>query len=131
MVAAMGIKTAHEDGNDVRKVNQLTKNALSHIKKTGSPFFMELETYRWREHCGPNFDNDIGYRSEGEFLEWKKRDPIKLFEKILIKEKIASKGELNIIKKNIKLKVKEAFVYAEKSPFPDSSKAYESMFKVS
>lgn len=131
MVAAMGIETKHEDGNDVRKVNQLTKHAISQIKKNGAPFFIELETYRWREHCGPNFDNDIGYRSEDEFLEWKKRDPIKLFEKKLIKEKIATKNQLSLFKKDIKLKVKDAFAYAEKSPFPNSSKAYESMFKLS
>jgi TPP-dependent pyruvate/acetoin dehydrogenase alpha subunit len=131
MVAAMGIETRYEDGNDVRKVNQLTNHAIASIKKTGSPFFIELETYRWREHCGPNFDNDIGYRSEDEYLEWKKRDPIKLFEKALIKEKIANKVKLNTIKKNTRLRVQEAFIYAEKSPFPDSNKAFESMFKVS
>ena len=131
MVAAMGIETRYEDGNDVRKVNQLTNYAIASIKKTGYPFFIELETYRWREHCGPNFDNDIGYRSEDEYLEWKKRDPIKLFEKALIKEKIANKVKLNTIKKNTRLRVQEAFIYAEKSPFPDANKAFESMFKVS
>ena len=31
------------------------------------PVFIEFQTYRWLEHCGPNFDNNIGYRSEKEF----------------------------------------------------------------
>ena len=114
-----------------RKETGRTTEKCDCIKKNGAPFFIELETYRWREHCGPNFDNDIGYRSEDEFLQWKKRDPIKLFEKELIKEKIATKNQLSLFKKDIKLKVKDAFEYAEKSPFPNSSKAYESMFKVS
>ena len=131
MVAAMGIETRYEDGNDVRKVNQLASHAINSIKNSGLPFFIELETYRWREHCGPNFDNDIGYRSESEFLEWKKRDPIKLFEKILIKERIVNKEKIVTIKKSIQLKVNEAFAYAEKSPFPSPEKAFESMFKAS
>ena len=41
--------------------------------------FLEFDTYRWREHCGPNYDNDIGYREESEFLYWKKKDPLKDF----------------------------------------------------
>ena len=48
--------------------------AVSKIRAGSGPMFIELPTYRWREHCGPGFDNDIGYRSEEEFEEWK-RDP--------------------------------------------------------
>jgi pyruvate dehydrogenase E1 component alpha subunit len=89
---------------------------------------MELQTYRWREHCGPNYDNNIGYRSEEEFLEWKKRDPIKLFEKKLLKEKICTKGEIRRINKEVLGQIKEAFNFAKSSPFPDPSEAFESMF---
>ena len=44
-------------------------------------WFIEFETYRWREHCGYQFDNNIGYRSEEEFQSWKLKDPIELFKK--------------------------------------------------
>ncbi len=129
MVQSMGIKVGYEDGNDVRKVNALASKAVSHIRDNGSPYFIELSTYRWREHCGPNYDNDIGYRSEDEFLEWKKRDPIKLFKNTLIKEDSRNQNELVKIKKSVQLEVENAFNFAEKSPFPDSKKAFESMFK--
>ena len=79
MVKSMGIEVGYEDGNDVRKVNSLASKAVSHIRENGSPYFIELSTYRWREHCGPNYDNDIGYRSEDEFLEWKKETQLNLF----------------------------------------------------
>ena len=39
------------------------------------PYFLELPTYRWREHCGPGYDNDIGYRSDLN-LSFKQKDPI-------------------------------------------------------
>ena len=129
MVKSMGIEVGYEDGNDVRKVNSLASKAVSHIRDNGSPYFIELSTYRWREHCGPNYDNDIGYRSEDEFLEWKKRDPVKLFKNTLIKEDSRNKNELDKIKDSVQLEVEKAFNFAEKSPFPDSKKAFESMFK--
>ncbi|MAJ44690.1 MAG: acetoin dehydrogenase [Candidatus Marinimicrobia bacterium] len=129
MVQSMGIEVGYEDGNDVRKVNSLASKAVSHIRDNGSPYFIELSTYRWREHCGPNYDNDIGYRSEDEFLEWKKRDPVKLFKKTLIKEDSRNQKELDKIKNSVQLEVDNAFSFAEKSPFPDSKKAFESMFK--
>ena len=129
MVKAMGIKVGYKDGNDVRKVNSLASKAVSHIRDNGSPYFIELSTYRWREHCGPNYDNDIGYRSEDEFLEWKKRDPIKLFKNTLIKEDSRNQKELDKIKNSVQLEVDNAFDFAEKSPFPESKKAFESMFK--
>ena len=129
MVKSMGIEVGYEDGNDVRKVNSLASKAVSHIRDNGSPYFIELSTYRWREHCGPNYDNDIGYRSEDEFLEWKKRDPVKLFKKTLIKEDSRNQKELDKIKNSVQLEVDNAFSFAEKSPFPDSKKAFESMFK--
>ena len=129
MVHSMGIEVGYEDGNDVRKVNSLASKAVSHIRDNGSPYFIELSTYRWREHCGPNYDNDIGYRSEDEFLEWKKRDPIKLFKNTLIKEDSRNQKELDKIKNSVQLEVDNAFDFAEKSPFPESKKAFESMFK--
>ena len=98
MVQAIGVSSAHEDGNDVRKVNKLTNKAITKIRETSMPFFIELETYRWREHCGPNYDNDIGYRSQSEYLQWKKKDPITLFERIMLKEKIVDKDLLKSIK---------------------------------
>ncbi len=129
MVQAIGVSSAHEDGNDVRKVNKLTNKAITKIRETSMPFFIELETYRWREHCGPNYDNDIGYRSQSEYLQWKKKDPITLFERIMLKEKIVDKDLLKSIKKDTELLINKAFEYAKKSPFPDPKDAFKGIFK--
>ena len=79
MVRAMGISAQHGNGNDVDEVARKVKHAKTMILKSGGPQFLEFDTYRWREHCGPNFDNNIGYREESEFLKWKKKDPLKNF----------------------------------------------------
>ena len=79
MVRAMGISAQHGNGNDVEEVARKVKHAKTMILKSEGPQFLEFDTYRWREHCGPNFDNNIGYREESEFLKWKKKDPLKNF----------------------------------------------------
>ena len=79
MVRAMGISAQHGNGNDVEEVARKVKHAKTMILKSQGPQFLEFDTYRWREHCGPNFDNNIGYREESEFLKWKKKDPLKNF----------------------------------------------------
>ena len=78
-----GITTLQADGNKVEEVYEVTRTAIEHIHSAKGPVFLELPTYRWREHCGPNYDNDIGYRSEAEFIEWQQRDPI-LRTKVLV-----------------------------------------------
>ena len=38
--------------------------------------FLEIETYRYREHVGPDYDWDLGYRTEHEVLEHMAKDPV-------------------------------------------------------
>ena len=78
-----GVTTLKANGNDVNDVYEKVSWAVSKIRAGSGPMFIELPTYRWREHCGPGFDNDIGYRSEEEFEEWKRHDPLKLISKKL------------------------------------------------
>ena len=56
-------------------------NAVEKIRKGHGPQFLEFFTYRWREHCGPNFDNNIGYRTEQEYQEWLTKDPVAALER--------------------------------------------------
>ena len=84
LAAGFGIRTDSADGNDVEAIAEIAKNAVSRAKNGGGPSFLEFPTYRWLEHCGPNYDNDIGYRTEAEFLEWKEKDPVRKYRDILV-----------------------------------------------
>jgi pyruvate dehydrogenase E1 component alpha subunit len=112
MVGAMGIDSSYDDGNDVRGVFNKVSEAKHKIQSGFGPQFIEFSTYRWREHCGPNYDNDIGYRSESEFKEWKKKDPL---EKI---EKIISSKELKLLTAKINSEISDAYDFAEISQYP-------------
>src|SRR5262249_44490610 len=79
-----GIESSQSDGNDVLAVYTLAQQAIAKARQGGGPTFLEFKTYRWREHCGPYYDNDIGYRSESEFQEWQQRCPIQRFQQCLL-----------------------------------------------
>ncbi|MDD5079033.1 MAG: thiamine pyrophosphate-dependent dehydrogenase E1 component subunit alpha [Candidatus Omnitrophica bacterium] len=118
MVEGLGCRTGQGDGNDVEAVYQKVLNAVRNIRLGKGPYFLEFLTYRWREHCGPNFDNDLGYRTNQEYLKWKKRDPILLYERKLLRRKAIDKATILAIDSDIKRTVDTAFVFAESSPFP-------------
>lgn len=128
MVAAMGLPSTFGDGNDVVGVYQTCKKAVTEIREGRGPQFLEFTTYRWREHCGPNFDNHIGYRTEAEYQEWKIKDPIARHEKLLLAERQVSAAEIKEMESQIDVEVKEAFAFAESSPFPAEQETFEDLY---
>lgn len=126
MVGSMGIKVVTGDGNRVLDCYHIFHSALDSVRSGGGPQFLEFFTYRWREHCGPSFDNDLGYRTPEEFSYWQTRDPIVQLTQELTQD-LASHPERII--KEVKQEVADAFAFAEASPFPDPSSAYEGVYK--
>lgn len=123
IAAAIGVPAVRGDGNDAEGVHESAVVVLRAIREGSGPRFMELETYRWREHCGPNYDNDIGYRSEAEFLQWKVRDPIENLQSKLLAQGALSDADLGKMQDDIKREIADAFDFAESSPFPDLDEA--------
>ena len=128
MVEGLGIKTGSGNGNDVAEVYAKTSEALASIRVGGGPQLLEFSTYRWLEHCGPNFDNDIGYRTEAEFLNWKAKEPIGHFESALLASGVVSVAEVAQMDLNIGREVSEAFEFADASPFPTAESAYTDLY---
>ena len=128
LAEAHGIPTYHCDGNDVEEVYRSTLNALKNARSNKGPSFLLLDTYRWLEHCGPNFDNDIGYRTEAEFRVWKNRDPVILYKKNLLKKGILTEESNVELKCEIQKEITAAFDFAKNSPYPDHSTAINHVY---
>lgn len=128
MVKCLGIESSKGDGNDVIDVYSKTLEAVDYIKREGKPFFLEFPTYRWREHCGPNFDNDLGYRTYEEYCMWKEKDPIVLLETQLLKQGTISQTDIEKMEMGIQEEVSEAFEFAEESPFPAPEEAFKNLY---
>jgi TPP-dependent pyruvate/acetoin dehydrogenase alpha subunit len=130
MTEGLGIKTDSGDGNDVAEIYAKTTESLADIRSGGGPRLLEFSTYRWLEHCGPNYDNDIGYRTEAEYLGWKAKEPIARFESKLLNKGIVSAAEILKMDFDIELEVNAAFKFADTSPFPDAASAYVDLYHV-
>lgn len=114
-----GVKSFSGDGNNVFDVSNIMKKATHIIKNDQGPVFIELLTYRWREHCGPNFDNQIGYRTEKEYLRWKKLDPISRLIRFIITKRVISQNKLQSIDTNITKAITKTILAAKNSRFPE------------
>ncbi|MGR3293328.1 MAG: thiamine pyrophosphate-dependent dehydrogenase E1 component subunit alpha, partial [Candidatus Scalindua sp.] len=128
LVDSMGVHNEHGDGNNVIEVYKKVSDAVKAIREGKGPCFFEFTTYRWREHCGPNYDNDIGYRTEEEFMLWKKKDPIVQLETQLLEKGIISQTDIEKMEMVIQQEISEAFAFAEQSPFPAPEEAFMGLY---
>ena len=124
LARSIGAKTLKADGNNVLRAREILNEIIEEIREgTSSTWFVEFDTYRWREHCGYQFDNNIGYRSEEEFQFWKLKDPIELF-----KKEVEGKVDFKIIDEFIMQEIHDAFESAKSDPFPESNEAFNSIY---
>jgi pyruvate dehydrogenase E1 component alpha subunit len=107
---AHGAEAASADGNDVEAVFESVSAGVARARVGEGPTLFEFPTYRWREHCGPNFDNRLGYRTEEEYLAWKSRCPLALCQ--------ARHPELDIEtrQREIEAEIDAAFTWARSLP---------------
>ena len=125
MVSGLGIDSSECDGNDVIAVQERTAQLVNKIKKGEGPKFLELHTYRWLEHCGPNYDDELGYRTINDIKKSRENDPIIILEK---KYPELIKSKKHTILKNLNTLTKNAFKFAEESNFPNQEEAYENLY---
>ncbi len=115
---SFNIDTDYFDINDPDKLFKLMSKITKKIRKTKKPHFVEIKTYRFNGHVGPEGDDHFNYRNKKEIKEWIKKDPLGNYIKKLTKNnkdflKIKNKIDIQNIRK-----INEAFNFAEKSKFP-------------
>jgi pyruvate dehydrogenase E1 component alpha subunit len=121
--SAHGLYPVHVDGNDVRAVQSAAAAAVARARAGDGPTFMLADTYRWREHCGPNYDNELGYRAAAEFEHWRARDPIAVLRNELQALGLLSPADEAVIAAEIRREIDAAFAAAEAAPMPDPASA--------
>jgi TPP-dependent pyruvate/acetoin dehydrogenase alpha subunit len=126
------IQSYRVDGNDALKVYEVAKKAVQLCRKDRGPVFIEFTTYRLRGHVGPD-DNIQGthtdIRTKEEIARWNKKDPIKLFENLLLRRNILNKKELEKIAQEVKKEVEQAHLFAKQSPYPNENRLTNHVFK--
>ena len=123
-----GIKSFHGDGNDISEAFELVQSAVNYMDESGKSALLEFTTYRWLEHCGPNWDDHLGYRKTDELKNWMDRCPIAHCLKILQTFPEHDNGELLRIDEKISAKINDSFKYARKNPFPSSNELFADVY---
>tara|TARA_B100001123_G_C15205033_1_gene984886 strand:- start:550 stop:1221 length:672 start_codon:yes stop_codon:yes gene_type:complete len=112
------IPSIRVDGNDVLVVREAAYEMVERARQNQGPSLIVADTYRWREHCGPNYDNDLGYRTISEFKDWKHLCPVKKLQEHLIVLEFLNDKIVADLTEQIETEIKEAFDSARKAPFP-------------
>ncbi len=121
-------KTRQIDGNDVEAVYEGLSKIIHEIKTNHMPQLVECMTYRVREHVGPLFDYDRGYRSKEEVDGWLARCPIKRFSEKLIKAKIMDQHDIDQCRAIWDKASDEAYQDALNSPWPKAETLLENVY---
>jgi len=116
--ASYGMPAGCVDGNDVFAVFNAAREAVERPRRGEGPSFLECITYRWREHVGPLWDYDKGYRTKAEVDEWIARCPIKRATERLVTEGLCSREDVARIERGCQDEVSRAVAAAKAAPFP-------------
>lgn len=121
--------TAHVgDGNDVEAVLSIAKTAVDNARQGKGPQFIELSTYRWREHCGPDFDDHLGYRAKQEIENGLKDCPIAKYTTRLIQNNTLTQEGVERFEAEIGEEISGAFKFALSSAKPSTKDAGERVY---
>lgn len=117
-----GMKNAEVNGMDVLAVYEAAKESMDFVRKEGQPYFLEVDTYRFRGH---SMGDPERYRKAEEVKQWQENDPIGIFNKYLLDKKVTTRKGLDEIEARVEEEVQKAVEFAETSPEP----ALEDLFK--
>ena len=77
IVTGIGLKYSKLSGDNLLQIELEIPKIIEEVRQ-GTPRFVEFDTFRRLEHCGPNLDDDLGYRTTAEINSYINRDPIYL-----------------------------------------------------
>ena len=117
-----GIEGMTIDGNDIELVYDTISNYGASIRKNPRPVIIEAKTFRVRGH---EEASGVKYVPAKLIEKWKKKDPVYLFEKKLIKDKLLSQKKIDLIYEEMNHKINKGIDDAFDSSFPASSKQQE------
>ena len=116
------------DGNDVEVVYHHASIAAARARAGGGPTFLELKTYRWRDHVGPGEDAALGYRTAQEIEAWKAQCPVERLETKLLEHAQITTDEIKEREELIRQEIESALEHARLSPVPAASAVKDDVY---
>lgn len=107
-IQGMGVSYLHGNGDDVDEIYKNVSNIITRVR-SNHPILLHLETFRRYEHCGPNLDDKLGYRSKTEIESYLERDPLKVLRNKLVDSGVVSRNILKNLVDQINDYVQDSF----------------------
>jgi 2-oxoisovalerate dehydrogenase E1 component len=129
LAAAHRLPSWTADGNDVLAVQAAAEAAVSRARAGNGPGLVVADTYRWREHCGPSYDDELGYRPAGELASWQDRCPVeRLRQKLRAADLLSDSAERGLLRE-IEAEISQAFAGVQAAPFPDPATVADGLWR--
>ena len=119
LASAIGLYCDSADDSEFSDCYSKLASLTDYARSGKGPSLIEINTYRKLEHCGPNDDDNLGYRPKVELAEFKARDLLSALEN----ELSLTAQDIDAIRTEILKDIEYAFEFAESSPFPTFEQA--------
>lgn len=120
---AYGVPAERIEHNDVLQLYDRVRWVAAQVRAGGGPYFLEVMTYRWQEHVGPNRDFHLGFRSAAEAAPWVESDQVKRLGGMVEPVRRAR------LEEEVDADIAAAFAFAEESPVPPAEELHSDVFK--
>jgi 2-oxoisovalerate dehydrogenase E1 component alpha subunit len=125
--AGYGMPGRRFNGLDPIETYAVVNEAMERARSGGGPSLIEGTCYRFLAHSTD--DNDMTYRTREMVEEYRKHDPVPNFEALLIDDGIATKDQLDAMRKDVLRETNEATDAAEALPYPQPSDLYTHVYE--
>jgi len=121
-----GLEVYEIDGCSYLESTFAMEKAVQRARSKEGPTLIVAKVVRLNSHsCS---DDQTKYKSSDVLEEEKKRDPLFIFEKWILKKKIIALSDLEKMKADIEKHVDDIVLEAEKLPFLDTQEAFEDLY---
>lgn len=110
-----GVASSRADGFSSEAVFSAVSEAMTQLRGSGGPMLIEVNTYRWLDHVGPDDDHPGGYRPHSGLDEARKIDDI---------PRLAAQmeaDEVNHLDALVADELAAALAFAEEGEFPKAA----------
>jgi TPP-dependent pyruvate/acetoin dehydrogenase alpha subunit len=122
---AYGIPGEQVDGNDVLAVYAAARRAVDRARSGEGPTLIEAMTYRMKGHAE---HDPQAYVPKEDLEEWRQRDPLERYARVLVETGDATAEELGAIDRAVTEEIDREAEAAEKSPLPDPAIALQNVY---
>ena len=124
---AYGMECLQVDGNDIFATVWAMRKAAEHARTTGTPYFIEMVTYRLGDHT--TADDASRYRDKAEVEGWKAKDPLIRVRKHMERLRLWSDAKEKELAERTEKVVAEAVARAENIAAPHTADFFNAMYQ--